>query len=216
MSTAPAATLTNRHARWLVEQHDTCALTFAETADGTHVHVQAPTYNAPARADKSATLMVCGTRLTLHAGVPGKGARRVTSFDNERLCQRCRRAFGALAETIFEPDRRPQRHEEKTMIECDTGDGPADGQPAADRREYLIHFERIGRTHDITLHTHARDMADLADQIGAHARTFLASHDIEVTIDEAHGKGRVFAGVQLGGTFTFADHTDQHTPDSGS
>jgi predicted small metal-binding protein len=68
---------------------------------------------------------------------------------------------------------------------------------------YLVKFERIGRTHTApSITVEATGPEEIARQVYRHARKYLASRDVEVTVDLTTGKGSIAVGVQNGGNFT--------------
>jgi hypothetical protein len=76
---------------------------------------------------------------------------------------------------------------------------------------YTIHFERVGRHHDVSsLAVDAADPDELAERIHKYALRFLGSRDVTVTVDLSgadigEGVGRIFCGVRNGGTFTIEE-----------
>jgi hypothetical protein len=72
--------------------------------------------------------------------------------------------------------------------------------------KYVVTFDRIGRNHVVqplvveSANRLSRD--DIEAHIDRYARKFLASRDVDVTVDLESGRGDIFAGIQSGGTFT--------------
>lgn len=68
---------------------------------------------------------------------------------------------------------------------------------------YHVEFSRIGRTHNPpALETTAESADELAEKVLGHARSYLLSRDIEVTVDLASLTTFIFAGVQHAGSGT--------------
>ena len=66
-----------------------------------------------------------------------------------------------------------------------------------------VHFDRIGRTHDVTpLAVDSGDADAIAEQVERYARRFLMSHDVVVSVDMEDLRGNIFCGFHVGGTFT--------------
>jgi len=148
----PAAPLVvrNRHAAKLIELFDATGqeLRFAESTQGTRVHVVAPAETQPPPATKidaivdfgvGACTMVCGVRLTLHKGGLEKGGYLVGYFADERLCVSCHRAFGDRAEIIFENNLPP-------------GDQACDDQPSDQPAVTVRIIDRPDTRHADTRH----------------------------------------------------------------
>lgn len=75
-------------------------------------------------------------------------------------------------------------------------------------RSYRVHFERVGRTHDVpalevTSRAGTVRQGDvLAERIYHHARPWLRSSDVEVFVDFEKHSGFIMCGFRNGGDFT--------------
>jgi hypothetical protein len=74
---------------------------------------------------------------------------------------------------------------------------------------YRVTYERVGRhggrngsTAPGQLTLDALDADDLAEQVARDARRYLASRQVEVTVDLEAGTGQILAGFHNAGTFT--------------
>lgn len=202
-----AKAVVNAHARWIIGKYDLegARPLFARNAVSDCVHVLAPGETQPPHESHAAGLldfhlgrhvMVCGSVVTFNRGGMEKSGHLVAHFDDDTLCRRCVKAFGQRAWILFHRDCRPD-----TRPDIRT-------EPEETMNRYLVTFDRIGRTHNLTMSATVADPQALTGQIAKFARPYLRSRLFEVTIDTDTGEGIIMCGGNNGGTFTFAAAND--------
>lgn len=74
--------------------------------------------------------------------------------------------------------------------------------PDIELTRYVITFDRIGRARGVPpLEVEVASVDQLAQQILQYAGRYLLSEEVEVHVDLAEQMGRIFCGLQSGGTF---------------